>query len=150
MPYIILLILIIIPLTSNSALLTPNYQVNHLPVNEDKQYEVIKTIKGEISAYNVGDIYNCDDTPCITASGMDACKWLGYNNNIGLVANNYYKFGTIIRLDNEIYKVVDRMNKRYNNIKYFDIAFPLDQKQEALEFGRKVNVEVEILREVYK
>ena len=73
-----------------------------------------------------------DDTPEITASGKRVKE--------GIVANNCLPFGTKISVDDRIFEVQDRMNKRYgcNN---FDI-FMWDY-QVAIEFGvKELNYEV--------
>src|SRR6056297_1692576 len=83
-----------------------------------------------VSAYNLGDVNQTDDSPCIGAWGDNLCSLLAIGKQT--CANNHYPKGTI--LDIEGYGtcvVMDRMNSRYG--KYdVDIAFPKDQKQEAL------------------
>ena len=65
-----------------------------------------------------------DSTPFITASGTTTRK--------GIVANNCLKFGTKIIIDQIIYEVQDRMNKRYG-CNYYDLWF--ENKNDALQYG---------------
>ena len=80
--------------------------------------------------------YQTDATPCITAAGTVVRD--------GVVAANFLPFGTLIRLDEEVYKdrtfiVEDRTNRRYTH--RLDIWFP--QTSDALEHGvRTVEVTV--------
>lgn len=74
----------------------------------------------------------------------------------GIVATNYFPFGTKIRIPeyfgNKIFVVKDRMNKRYSPEKqseevwhdgYVDIWFP--SRQEARDIGRNITY-IEIIR----
>ena len=85
----------------------------------------VKLESGIFTAYNALP-EQTDDTPEITASGKQVKE--------GIVANNCLPFGTKISVDDQIFEVQDRMNKRYgcNN---FDI-FMWDY-QAAREFGVK-------------
>lgn len=101
-----------------------------LPVAQDKQ--IVSEFIGEISAYNVGDINQNDDSPCIGAFGENLCE-----TNDLIFANNYYKNGTLICIENVgCGRVADRMNSRYEK-EHFDIAMKLEDKQVALNFGRQ-------------
>lgn len=99
----------------------------------------------EVSAYNAGDIYQTDDSPCIAANGEDICKTLemGYKR----CAANFVPFGTILRIEGYgDCMVVDRMNRRYpNNV---DIAMKYSEKKQALAWGRrKLNVSIITVQE---
>lgn len=89
----------------------------------------------EVSAYNVGDPNQCDDTPCETANGENICEAL--KNGYKRVALNYLPFGSIIEIEGMgEFLVSDRMNSRYpSNV---DIAFKLEEKQEAKNIGRRM------------
>lgn len=91
----------------------------------------------EITAYNVGDSYQCDDTPCISASGDNICKLLA--NNINVCAANWIPFGTKLEIEG-LGKciVLDRMNKR--NANKIDWAMKANEKQKAIQFGRQRRV----------
>jgi len=91
----------------------------------------VKLESGTFTAYNALP-EQTDDTPEITASGKRVKE--------GIVANNCLPFGTKIAVEDQIFEVQDRMNKRYgcNN---FDI-FMWDY-QAAIEFGvQELNYEV--------
>ena len=85
-----------------------------------------------ITCYNPVEA-QCDSNPEITASGKKVRE--------GFIANNCLKFGTSVVIEDKIYVVEDRMNKRYDECKFFDIL--LFDLKEAREFGRQVK-EVEI------
>jgi len=87
----------------------------------------------DVSAYS-SSLDECDDTPYITASGDLVGE--------GIVASNCLPFGTLVQIGEEIYKIKDRMNKRYKNCEV-DIWMPT--KEEALEFGRR-SLEVRIIK----
>jgi 3D (Asp-Asp-Asp) domain-containing protein len=95
--------------------------------------------KVSVSMYNAVP-GQTDDTPCITANGDNIC-----DPNIGLTAAmNGVPFGTRIMipaLDNAVYTVNDRMNRRYDST-YMDIH--VESYTDAIRFGRK-NLEIVIL-----
>lgn len=70
-----------------------------------------------------------DSTPCITASGYNAC--IGTKK---IVANNCLEFGTKVTIQGIDYEVQDRMNERYG-CKDFDIL--MDTYEEAKQWGVK-------------
>ncbi len=104
-------------------------------------YRIAREVVSEVSGYNPVP-EQTDSTPCITASGKDIC-----NHEVDVVAANWLKFGTKIRIPeyfgDRIFTVEDRMNKRYPN--NTDVLFY--DKQEAREFGRRTLV-IQILEEV--
>lgn len=96
----------------------------------------------EISAYNVGDINQTDDSPCIGATNIDLCEVLATGKNV--CASNQIPMYSLIYVEGfGECLVLDRMNSRYTN--NVDIAFSKEQKSEALAFGRK-NREVYIIK----
>lgn len=107
-----------------------------LPRAVNKPYYLSETLisefKGQISAYNTGDESQNDSSPCIGAFNENLCEATDL-----VFANNYYLPGTLVCVETVgCGRIADRMNKRYgkNN---FDIAMKLEDKQIALNFGRK-------------
>jgi 3D (Asp-Asp-Asp) domain-containing protein len=96
-------------------------------VSENQTLQTIEeNVKiGIFTAYNA-IAAQTDDNPHITASGMYVAE--------GIIANNCLPFGTRIEVNNKIYEVQDRMNRRYG-CDNFDI-FMWDY-EEAIEFGVK-------------
>ena len=105
-----------IPLIQNNSL---------LPISSLPRLEVVKVFYVTATAYNPLP-EQTDSTPFITASGERVRN--------GIVAANWFPFGTKLRINEEIYEVQDRMNKRYN-YPYIDIF--MWELEEAREFGRK-------------
>lgn len=109
----------------------------YLPENID--LTVKYTINTTITAYN-SDIYQCDDTPCITANGFDVCEH-GIEDTI---AANFLPFGTKVKIPehfgDRVFIVRDRMNSRYTN----RVDVWMIEKQDAKKFGIK-RAKIEIL-----
>jgi 3D (Asp-Asp-Asp) domain-containing protein len=80
---------------------------------------------GIFTAYNAS-VFQTDSTPLITASNINVRE--------GIVANNCLPFGTKIKVNNEIFEIQDRMNKRYG-CDNFDIY--MREHHEAIDFGRQ-------------
>ncbi len=80
---------------------------------------------GIFSAYTAS-VLQTDSTPMITASNIMVRK--------GIAANNCLPFGTKIRVNNKIYEIQDRMNKRYG-CDNFDIF--MTKYDHAVDFGRQ-------------
>lgn len=106
-----------------------------------EEAEVVSKTLRTVTAYNAGDVAQCDSTPCIGASGKDICKILASGGKV--VAANFVPLGSKLRINGEVYTVEDRMNKRYPN--RVDIAMKLDEKKRAISFGTQV-LEVEIIK----
>ncbi len=91
-----------------------------------------RTYTVSITAYN-SEIGQTDETPCITASGLDVCK----RNEENVVAANFLPLGTRVRIPelygDRVFYVEDRMNERYHQ--KMDIW--MKQKQDAQQFGLK-------------
>ncbi len=86
----------------------------------------------EISAYS-STVDQTDDTPFITASNKKVRD--------GIVANNCLDFGTRVKIDNRVYIVEDRMNRRYG-CEHFDIW--MSDTDDALDWGRqKLLIEIQ-------
>ncbi len=74
-----------------------------------------------------------DSSPFITASGQRV--------RIGTMAANFLPIGARVRIGQQIYTVLDRMNSRYDNKYIVDIWHP--SRIEAIHYGaRMVNLEV--------
>ena len=118
-------------------------------VSEDRfeAYEIVSESVREISAYNVGDPYQTDDSPCIGAySKVNLCEEV--KNGVGVCAGNFVPLGTELLIEAEngwsFHCIVwDRMNSRYKN--RVDIAMSLEEKERALKFGIQ-NLTVKILK----
>ena len=80
---------------------------------------------GIFTAYNAS-VFQTDSTPMITASNINVRK--------GIIANNCLPFGTKIKVNNKIYEIQDRMNKRYG-CDNFDIY--MTKQHKAIDFGRQ-------------
>ena len=99
-----------------------------------------------VTAYNVGDPNQCWGDPCLAANGSNICELLAVGGKF--VAANFGDFGDWLEIKNANhkivgrYQIVDRTNSRYNY--RVDIAFPLQAKQEAKQFGRQ-NLYVRLL-----
>lgn len=83
-----------------------------------------------ITAYT-SEVGQTDDTPCITASGLDVCK----RDEENVVAANFLPLGTRVRIPelygSRVFYVEDRMNARYN----YKMDIWMKQKADAKQFG---------------
>jgi 3D (Asp-Asp-Asp) domain-containing protein len=103
-----------------------------------KDYEVVDTYEIPISAYS-STVDQCDDTPCITASGFDLCA----HNQEDVIAANFLPLGTKVRIPeyfgDRIFTVEDRMNARY----YYKADIWMKDRASALVWGvRHTTIEV--------
>lgn len=88
-----------------------------------------------VTAYNVGDPRQTDDTPCISANGEDICKALLMGKK--RCAANFVPLGTMLHVETVgVCLVTDRTNRRYRN--RVDIAMHKHEYQKARQFGRQV------------
>ncbi len=125
------------PATKNSVALTIASMQNQtkaygtLPPSDEAK--VRKTLIIPITAYT-SEVGQTDDSPCITASGLNVCK----RNQEDIVAANFLPMGTRVRIPelygDRIFTVQDRMNKRYD--KHMDIWFK--DLSQAKKFGLKI------------
>ena len=137
------------PISSHELLITQENTLlpitNPLVIQEPKakriqkpEPRVARRIKMTITAYS-STYCQTDSTPFITASNSHV-RW-------GIVANNFFPFGTRIRIPeyfgDEIFVVEDRMHWRKSNY-HVDIWF--HTKKEAINFGI-TRAYVEILAE---
>lgn len=95
----------------------------------------VRVITVPVSAYT-SEVAQCDSTPFTTANGTRVRD--------GIVAANFLKFGTRIRIPeyfgNQVFEVHDRMNARYS----YRIDIWMLQKSDARAWGVR-NVKIEIL-----
>ena len=87
-----------------------------------------------VTAYNTGDVNQCDDTPCISANNENICEAL--DKGLSRCAANFVPLGTTLYIDKVGFCLVtDRTNRRYKN--RVDIAMKKHEKAKALKFGRQ-------------
>ena len=108
----------------------------------DNKLRVVGSTIREVSAYNVGDPSQTDDTPCIAANGENICDALG--KGYKRCAANFVPFGTTLHIDNYgDCLVTDRLASRFPN--RVDIAMKLDEKARAINFGHQ-HLQIDILK----
>jgi len=93
-----------------------------------------------VTAYNVGDVNQCDSDPCIAANNKNICEALDRGETH--CAANFVPLGTTLHIEKVGYCLVtDRTNKRYRN--RVDIAMKKNQYKKAITFGRqKLHVKI--------
>jgi len=133
-----LFILLIIFTALDIAYADPMMSLLLYPKTQD--YKVKSETIRVVTAYNVGDPRQTDDTPCISANGEDICRALA--NGEMRCAANFVPLGSRLYVDKiGVCLVTDRMNKRYRN--RVDIAMRKDEYRKALRFGRqKLHVKI--------
>lgn len=96
----------------------------------------VRMFRATITAYSSFPS-ECDDSPFVTADGSRVRD--------GIVAANFLKFGTRIRIPelfgDKIFEVHDRMNPRYAN----RIDIWMERKSDGRKFGIKRNILIEVL-----
>jgi 3D (Asp-Asp-Asp) domain-containing protein len=107
-----------------------------LPVSDDAPARRHYTIS--MTAYT-SDVAQTDDTPCITASGLDVCE----RDMENVVAANFLPLGTRVKIPelygDRVFYVEDRMNARYN----YKMDVWMKEYDDAKAFGLKyVTLEV--------
>ena len=114
--------------------------VSPMLVHYDQHFKVKSETIRVVTAYNVGDPRQTDNTPCISANGENICRALA--NGEMRCAANFVPLGSRLYVDKiGVCLVTDRMNKRYRN--RVDIAMRKDEYRKALRFGRqKLHVKI--------
>jgi 3D (Asp-Asp-Asp) domain-containing protein len=85
-----------------------------------------------VTAYNVGDRFQTDGSPCIGAGKENLCRALAQGEKV--CAANFVPLNTYLYIQNYgIYRVADRMHRRFEN--RVDIAMEAHQKDKAMKFG---------------
>ena len=108
--------------------------VSLMLVHNDQHFKVKSETIRVVTAYNVGDPRQTDDTPCISANGEDICRALA--NGEMRCAANFVPLGSRLYVDKiGVCLVTGRMNKRYRN--RVDIAMHKNDYRKALRFGRQ-------------
>jgi len=96
----------------------------------------VRTLRTTLTAYS-STPEECDDSPFITADGSHVRD--------GIVAANFLKFGTRIRIPelfgDKVFEVHDRMNSRFSN----RIDIWMEKVEDNRKFGIKHNILIEIL-----
>ena len=99
---------------------------------ENNIYKVKKETNRILTAYT-SEIFQTDDTPCITANGFDLCK----NNKEDSIAANFLPFGAKVRIPelfgDKVFIVRDRMHPRFHN----RVDVWMIEKHDAIHFGVK-------------
>ena len=109
---------------------------------EAVNYEVISETIRVVTAYNVGDPDQTSGDPCMSASGENLCHVLKAGDK--RCAANFVPLGTDLYIENlGVYRVSDRMHRRYKN--RVDIAMQRAELKKAKIFGKK-KLRVKILR----
>ena len=111
-----------------------------LLLHKSQKYTVKSETIRVVTAYNVGDPRQTDDTPCIAANGEDICSALAKGEM--RCAANFVPLGSHLYVDKiGVCLVTDRMNRRYRN--RVDIAMEKDEYHKARRFGRqKLHVKI--------
>jgi len=133
-----LFILLIIFTALDIAYADPMMSLLLYPKTQD--YKVKSETIRVVTAYNVGDPRQTDNTPCISANGENICRALADGEM--RCAANFVPLGSRLHVDKiGVCLVTDRMNKRYRN--RVDIAMRKDEYRKALRFGRqKLHVKI--------
>ena len=94
--------------------------------------DVSEGVIREVTAYNVGDPAQTDDSPCIGASGQDLCKLV--DQGVKVCAANFVPLGSKLYVQNVgECLVLDKMAEKHPN--RVDVAMKTAEKQRALKFG---------------
>jgi len=114
--------------------------ISPLLVHKSQHFRVKSETIRVVTAYNVGDPRQTDDTPCIAANGEDICSALAKGEM--RCAANFVPLGSHLYVDKiGVCLVTDRMNKRYRN--RVDIAMEKSEYYKARRFGRqKLHVKI--------
>jgi len=114
--------------------------ISPLLVHKSQYYRVKSETIRVVTAYNVGDPSQTDDTPCIAANGEDICSALAKGEM--RCAANFVPLGSHLYVDKiGVCVVTDRMNRRYRN--RVDIAMEKHEHRKARRFGRqKLHVKI--------
>lgn len=72
-------------------------------------------------------------------NGYGAVNCLGEKLEHTMIASNYYKLGTKIKIDGVTYEVRDRGSSRFNNPKRLDMFIPRNKDESNSEYYKRVN-----------
>lgn len=128
--------------TSTNEILSEPESADQAVIIEAPTYKVVKSYVVPITAYN-SEPGQTDDSPCRTANGFNLCQ----NNEENVIAANFLKFGTKVRIPeyfgDRIFTVQDRMNARY----YYRADVWFKTKLDARKFGIRV-LKIEVVEEI--
>jgi len=91
-----------------------------------------------VTAYNAIE-YQTDNTPCISASGLNVCE----TDELICACPREFEFGTKFKINGKIYDCQDRLHLKYDD----RIDLLMHTIEEAKEFGKqelKVYIESEL------
>ena len=122
-----------------AEIVEPNAEDSH----NQNYSNVIASIR-VVTAYNVGDPKQTDDTPCISANGENICMALQRGEK--RCAANFVPLGTLLHVDTVgTCLVTDRTHRRYGE--RVDIAMHKNEYQKAIQFGLK-RLKVKVLTDL--
>ncbi|MGD9136685.1 MAG: hypothetical protein PVH42_07980 [Desulfobacterales bacterium] len=113
---------------------------NKTMMHKHQHFKVKSETIRVVTAYNVGDPRQTDDTPCISANGENICRALAKGEM--RCAANFVPLGSHLYVDKiGVCLVTDRMNRRYRN--RVDIAMQKNEYRKARRFGKqKLHVKI--------
>lgn len=131
-PYLTILFILISPLFFIAGWYVQPYIVKvqspiQLPIIQNYQTKLAEQTEVILSYYTASSD-ETDNNPFITADGTDL------RQDKKVVACNWLPFNTLVEIDGEVYRVADRMNRRYQK-PYMDV--PVETKAEAFRRGRQ-------------
>jgi 3D (Asp-Asp-Asp) domain-containing protein len=91
--------------------------------------EIIRTI----TAYTPSPD-ETDETPCITASGVNICDGTVKQSGLRVIATNELPLWSKVEIDGVVYTVLDRMNERY----FYRYDILVSSKDEAKKWGVQI------------
>jgi 3D (Asp-Asp-Asp) domain-containing protein len=106
----------------------------HGRLQTSSSFGPVKYTVRRVTAYNVGDPFHTDASPCVGADNGNLCRAVTRGEKV--CAANFVPLNTYLYIRGYgVYRVADRLNSRFKN--RVDIAMPFHQKHEAREFGVK-------------
>lgn len=126
----------------------------NIPVRIERQVfhypDTLKTLKFITTAYT-SSIYECDDTPFITASNtITRLGVIAASQSLVYGKNPLLPFGTNVMIEgyNNLFIVEDVMHHRFNGKKYIDIW--MENRESAFAHGKRIlNVNIVNLKEIF-
>lgn len=157
--FLIFILIIVLNTKTNKQLYNYVYKDNYIYLDnlkiEEPKIEAKETFQGQMTAYSP----YCTGCTGITASGYNVKNTIYYNDKeygkIRIIAmDKKYKFGTIVKLTNidnynDTYAIVLDRGSAIGNNKKSQIDLLFETEKECINFGRKYNVTIEVLRYGY-
>src|SRR3989344_7474016 len=122
------------------------FERNAIEEEPEIKYSVVRESVRQVTAYNVGDPYQNDSTPCIGAyAKVNLCEEV--EKGVRVCAANFVPKQTMLRIftkDGQNFECIvwDRMHSRFSS--RVDIAMNYSEKSQAKEFGLQT-LKVQIL-----